>query len=161
MYFIQWLRGNQGALLWPFLLRLLTEPSSHGVQDHQLGMFFFPLALPFFHLLFTPSKEQKRHLSSLSLSFTVGKPFGIPTFIRSIRWLGKASYGHPRSVKVPVVPPSHHHKGTIGMSSSHHLCTAWLEKIQIFDGKWYRIFRHTWAMLAICELGGTYLILLK
>jgi hypothetical protein len=72
MYFIQWLRGNQGALLWPFLLRLLTEPSSHGVQDHQLGMFFFPLALPFFHLLFTPSKEQKRHLSSLSLSFTVG-----------------------------------------------------------------------------------------
>ena len=55
-----------------FLLPLLTEPSSHGVQDHQLGMFFFPLALPFFHLLFTPSKEQKRHLSSLSLSFTVG-----------------------------------------------------------------------------------------
>jgi hypothetical protein len=23
-----------------FLLPLLTEPSSHGVQDHQLGMFF-------------------------------------------------------------------------------------------------------------------------
>ena len=39
-----------------FLLPLLTEPSSHGVQDHQLGMFFFPWPpwpCLFFHLLVT------------------------------------------------------------------------------------------------------------
>jgi len=35
------------ALAWHSLFRLLTEPSSHGVQDHQLGV-FFTLALPFF-----------------------------------------------------------------------------------------------------------------
>ena len=35
-----------------FLLRLLTESSSHGVQDHQLGMFFhlgLANALPFYN----------------------------------------------------------------------------------------------------------------
>ena len=40
------------ALAWPFLLRLLTESSSHGVQDHQLGMFFhlgLANALPFYN----------------------------------------------------------------------------------------------------------------
>ena len=137
---------------WAFLARSAGPSAGH---------VFFPLGLAIFSPFVHPKQGAKKASFFPFTIFHSGKPFGIPTFIRSIRWLGKASYGHPRSVKVPVVPPSHHHKGTIGMSSSHHLCTAWLEKIQIFDGKWYRIFRHTWAMLAICELGGTYLILLK
>jgi hypothetical protein len=59
MYFIQWLRGNQGALLWPFLLRLLTEPSSHGVQDHQLGMFFSPWPCHFFTFCSPQARSKK------------------------------------------------------------------------------------------------------
>jgi hypothetical protein len=60
------------ALAWPFLLRLLTEPSSHGVQDHQLGMFFFPLGLAIFftfcspRMLYWPLLFRKKQKCSMS-----------------------------------------------------------------------------------------------
>jgi len=59
------------ALAWPFLLRLLTEPSSHGVQDHQLGM-FFPLGLAIFFTFCSPphavlaAAVQKKQKCSMS-----------------------------------------------------------------------------------------------
>ena len=54
-----------------FLLPLLTEPSSHGVQDHQLGM-FFPLGLAIFFTFCSPphavlaAAVQKKQKCSMS-----------------------------------------------------------------------------------------------
>ena len=40
-------------LLWPGLFCLPVDWTSHGMQNHQLGMFLFSLAWPFFHISVT------------------------------------------------------------------------------------------------------------